>query len=148
MKFFYINSNDARWFRHWLRNNLLAFVAITGFLLVLPVMPKATMVGADNVVVGENTNGETPNQPSSAAQHSPVAVLPEGWRRTNRGWEHVSTWRPARPLMVAESTYSGESTWIQITLDKIHDVPPLIFALGQLTLVAVIVNVGHRESDS
>ena len=80
----------------------------------------------------------------------PNPVAPEGWRRTDQGWEHVSTWRPAaRPLgEIIETQVDQEPAWMRDLLERLRKVPPLMFALIQITAIAAIVNVARNQSES
>jgi hypothetical protein len=138
MKLFSLHPADAQWFRHWLRNNLIGFLAISCLLLILHSESTVRVVRTQNVIAFPVVN-----QQVTRVQH-PTAVLPEGWRRTNRGWEHVSTWRPMiEPMEPVQDNV--RATWLDALLNKLHDVPPWMFAVLQITAIAVIVNLtkGH-----
>ena len=162
MKLFKLHHDDARWLCRWMRNNLIGVLAILCFLVAIrnesPV-PFAAMshVQADQSLtlqsadlppeVGAAMPPETELVLLDARRPNPVA--PEGWRRTDQGWEHVSTWRPMpRPLdEIIETQVQQESVWIRFILARLRRVPPLMFALIQITAVAAIVNVARKRCE-
>ncbi len=79
----------------------------------------------------------------------PNPVAPEGWRRTDQGWEHVSTWRPIpRPLdEIIETQVDRSPPGFDTYLIRLRSVPPLMFALIQITAIATIVNVARNKNE-
>ena len=151
MKFFYLHPNDVRWLCRWLRNNLLCMVAIVCFLLTIRLassMPLAPITRSQ-VDHSSAATGDLPHEGELLLLTSrhPIPVAPEGWRRTDKGWEHVSTWRSMpRPLgEIIKSQVEREPAWLQLTLAKLRNVPPLIFALIQLTAITAIVNTSRNK---
>lgn len=162
MKFFKLHPDDARWLCRWVRSNLVCVLAILCFLIAIrnetPV-PFATMsqVQADQAVA---VHSERPPEDVWTAlppetelvllgSRRPNPVAPEGWRRTDQGWEHVSTWRPIpRPLgEIIETQLDQEPAWVRFILDRLRSVPPLMFALIQITAIAAIVNVARNKNE-
>ena len=154
MKFFYVHPNDARWLRRWLANNIVCVLAIVCFLVTIRLatsVPPATIKRASadrSAVMQGDLPPETDRVLPNSRERNPVA--PEGWRRTDQGWEHVSTWPPIpRPLFeIIQSQQDREPAWIQLLLAKLRNVPPLIFALIQVTAIAVIVNARGSKQNS
>jgi hypothetical protein len=162
MKLFKLHPDDARWLCRWMRSNLVCVLAILCFLAAIrnesPV-PFATMrqVQADQSLtlqsadlspdVGTAMPPETELVLLDSRRPNPVA--PEGWRRTDQGWEHVSTWRPMpRPLdEIIETQVDQEPAWVRFILDRLRSVPPLMFALIQITAIAAIVNVARNRRE-
>ncbi|MFK8114110.1 MAG: hypothetical protein AB8B91_18050 [Rubripirellula sp.] len=143
MKYFYVSPQDARWLRRWLLNNLVGVVAIVGVIMVIRVESSVPDVGPHQVISVNQVVGS-----DSSLLHKPTAVAPEGWRRTSSGWQHVSTWRKSSPpIAVVDQQESIEPTWIDQTLQRIQGVPPLMFALIQITAIAAIVNIAGKEQD-
>ncbi len=135
MQYFYVHPDDARWLRRWLRNNVLCVAAILGFLALIrwdayPPLEVMQRAGAVHVV----ESGQ------------PRAVAPQGWRRTNRGWEHVSTWRrPSRDLAeIIRLQETREPAWIRSILAGLRGIPPLVYAFIQVGAIAAIVHVTRR----
>lgn len=168
MNFFYIHPDDLRWLGRWLRNNLLCIVAIICFLLMIRLLSSApaSLVAQSEIAEKPAYNERCELSPGSepcelsdgnergermTADAQPErttadvqfqAVAPEGWRLTATGWEDVSTW-PALPRSLGEIVLSqekNEPAWLQFTLAKVRGIPPLVFALLQLTAIAAIVN--------
>jgi hypothetical protein len=145
MKYFHVHPDDARRLRRWLYSNLLCFLAIAFFLMAIRFESSVPLAAMDQRVPGDpfelamSVPPETaPVLPTSRSRH---AVAPEGWRRTARGWEHVSTW-PALPRPLGEiirHQQDREPLWIQFILGTLRNVPPLAFALLQIVTVAAIV---------
>jgi hypothetical protein len=149
MKYFYMHPNDVRWLCRWFRSNLLCIVAITCFLLMIRLVTSTppTSIAHCEVLLDCDLPQETEMELLTSRQLRPVA--PEGWRLTNKGWEHASTWPPLpRPLgEIIKDQQDREPAWLQLTLAKLRGVPPLIFALMQLTAVTAIVNTSRNSRE-
>lgn len=151
MKFFDVHPDDARWLRRWLRSNVLCFGLIICFALAIRFDPVASHEARS---AGQAESSELAALPPetdlvllTSRDLNPIA--PQGWRRTARGWEHVSSWSMPRPLgEIIASQRSREPVWMQMTLAKLRNVPPLFFALLQIIAVAVIVAIARRRSES
>lgn len=80
---------------------------------------------------------------NAAVQQS--AVIPTGWRRTNAGWEHASTWSLGssniNDLIAAQRR--REPAWIRFFFLKLRSIPPLVVAVMQITAIAVIMRIAE-----
>ncbi len=145
MRFFHIHPHDSQWLRRWLRAQAFCVVVLVCVLLAMRASTPERLKGEPEA------NRIQANSVALEQMSRPISVAPEGWRRTRNGWEHVSTWRSVatRPLAeIIESQRQAEPAWIQAGLLKIREVPPLMFALIQITSIAVIVNVLREEKVS
>jgi hypothetical protein len=132
-----INPQDRRWIARWLRSNLVCVFVAGCLLLVLRVESTVPVIrmkqaNADSVVRSEEG----------------ISVPPQGWRRTANGWEHVSGWQQlaSRPLgELVLNQRRREPVWIQTALRTLRQLPPLTFALLQLTAIAAIVWVAEAR---
>ena len=132
-----INSEDRRWLKRWLRSNLVC-VAVAGCLLV-------ALRGESNVPVIRMTQA---NAESIVHTDAGISVLPQGWRRTANGWEHVSRWQNPASLPLGElvlNQQQREPAWMKAVLRTLRMLPPLAFALMQLTAIAMIVWVAEAR---
>ncbi len=132
-----INAQDRRWFARWLRGNLICVFVAGCLLLLLHVELTVPVVRMKQAHAG----------PSVTPQVG-VSVLPKGWRRTSNGWEHVSHWRNPASLPLGELVVSQrqrEPVLIQKILRSLREVPPLAFAMLQLTAIAAIVWVAEEQ---
>jgi hypothetical protein len=151
MNFFYVHPDDARRLRSWLFSNLLCFVAIVCFLLAIRFETSVPVAAMNQGARDDQAELATVLPPNTEgvllSSRSRSAVAPEGWRRTDQGWEDVSTW-PAlqRPLgEIIRHQEEREPAWIQFVLATLRDVPPLAFALLQVSMVAAIVILAKRR---
>lgn len=78
---------------------------------------------------------------------SPNPIAPQGWRRTDRGWEHVSTWpKPGRPLgEIVREQEQREPRWLSNVLTEVRQLPPLTFAALQIVAIAGVVRLSFRS---
>lgn len=131
MSFFYIHPDDRRWLKRWFRNNLVCFAVIVLFLLTLRL---STAVRPEPVVTDEPV----------AAAHE--VVVPEGWRRTNRGWEHTSRWQLAEPSDATRyaSVALVQPIWATTTMETVRNTSPLVIAVMQITAIALIVRTSRK----
>lgn len=143
MKFFHVHPNDSRWLRSWLRNNLIGFVAIVGIIAIFRFGTANSLPHRFDHLAFQQIAF-----PSPVAIANPTAVLPEGWRRTAHGWEHVSTWRPMATPQAAIAAGKKSSNWIDQILGRIQKISPVMFALIQITAIAAIINITRKEPAS
>lgn len=162
MKFFNLHSDDARWLSRWVRSNLVCVLAIICFLIAIRNETPVPFVSISQVQADQSValrSADLPPEDLGTAlppetklvllgSRRPNPVAPEGWRRTDQGWEHVSTWRPIpRPLdEIIATQVDREPAWIRNILDRLRSVPPLMFALIQVTAIAAIVNVAGNKN--
>lgn len=149
-------QKEIRWFRRWLKGQL-AFAAMVLMFVVLvraqsPQIPDSVndlehqasaQTGSSRVETRDATSKELPPETELIYLHRSPAnpVAPTGWRRTQNGWEDVSTWpamAPSLPEIVMRQELQ-ESAWLRDSLRTLRRVPPLVFAMLQLAAVAVIV---------
>jgi hypothetical protein len=152
MKFFYMHPDDAQWLRRWLRNNLVCFLAILGFLLIIRfegIDPLEAMktARADHSEVATSSQLPAEREFAQLTSRSPDPIAPQGWRRTEQGWEDVSKWPPLpRPLgEIILGQQEREPAWIQFSLATVRGIPPLAFAMLQIAAIAVVVNLSRRR---
>ena len=76
------------------------------------------------------------------------ATVPHGWRRTNQGWEHTSTWTLSN-LTINQwiaTQHDREPAWIRAGFSTLRSIPPLMVATLQIAAIAVITNIDkHRR---
>ena len=100
-------------------------------------------------VSGESLGAQLPSEVElvQLSASRPSSVPPKGWRRTDRGWENVATWRPiARPLgEIVMRQEAREPNWMKSAMAKVRQVPPLAFAMLQIAAISAIVGVSRRE---
>jgi hypothetical protein len=147
-----LHPEDARFLRRSLRNNLLCCLAITAFVLAIRSEQATTLSAAKRAQADSPTPAimvsDSPPETQAVllTSTSPIARAPEGWRRTEQGWEHVSNWSLPRSLGdIIESQQRREPVWAQFTLDLLNAVPPLVYGLIQIAAITVIVNIGGRR---
>jgi len=150
------HKNEIRWLRRWLKGQ----IAFGAMVLMFVVLVRAQSpqfgdsvsdlevqgsieAGSDRVKIGEAISKELPPETELIYLHRSPAnpVAPTGWRRTQHGWEDVSTWptkAPSLPEIVMRQELQ-ESAWIRDSLQTLRRVPPLVFAMLQLAAVAVII---------
>jgi len=137
MNLFYLHPDDRRWLKRWFRNNLVCFACIIGFLLLLRL---ASMV--------PEAIGSLDAFGNRVDQDATVAVSPYGWRRTNEGWQHTSTWMRSSNHDVASSEPrplpSMQPAWAIITMETVRRTSPLVIASIQITLIAIIIRISLR----
>jgi hypothetical protein len=140
MKQFNLSAQDRNWLSTWMRNNLVCAVGVACLLVGLQMgstVPLVQMKQASADPIATATDG--------------ISVPPHGWRRTINGWEHVSAWRSpsSRPLgEIVSIQRQREPAWLQQSLRRLRELPPLIFALFQLTAIAAIIWVAdaHKKT--
>ena len=138
MTLFNIESKDRQWLTRWLFSNLVC-VTVLGCLLVLlrfesttPVIPM-TQATADTLTAVTEVG----------------SIPPQGWRRTANGWEHTSHWRSRSSRPLAELILiqrDREPAWAQKGLHVLRELPPLTYAMFQLTAIAAIVWVAESRT--
>ena len=142
MKLFHVHPSDSQWLRRWLRAQFFCCLAIVCVLVGMRLdSPRRYPDVSQGVQISSVVLGQLPNA---------VSVSPEGWRRTSQGWEHVSTWRSIETRSLGEiidGQLKTEPAWVQFTLEKLRNVPPLMFAVLQITLIAVVVNVFREQTE-
>lgn len=130
MSFFHVHPDDVRWLRRWLRGNLICML-VCGCLLMM--LRMETSVRPSSIRVAADVTATHP------------AIIPQGWRRTQDGWEHTTTWRTRIwPRAVDLDESPAQPWWIQGTLAMLRAVPPLVFAIVQIALIAIIVAAASR----
>lgn len=164
MKFLDLHQDDAKWLRRWMRSNLVCVLGISCFLVALRDQTSLPFVSlgqlqADQLVAVRDETGVPTGDKSSTLppetelvlldKRRPNPVAPTGWRRTAQGWEDVSTWRPApRPLgEIIATQVDREPVWAREILGRLRGVPPLMFAMVQITAIAAIVRFAKNRDD-
>ena len=162
MKFIARHPQESRWLRRWLRSHFVCFLSLAAFLLLLRMpstQPRAQQARADlaerpgDLQSGDpsigSEEGSLPPETKIIYLHAREAnpVSPQGWRRTDRGWEHVSTWRKfGRPLAeIVMDQQEREPGWIKSGLASIRKLPPLAFAMLQITAISAIFWLSQRD---
>ena len=69
-----------------------------------------------------------------------TSVPPEGWRRTNRGWEHVSSWAsPTKSIdSLMETQAAREPAFARGLLAQVSKLSPVTFAMCQVVAILAI----------
>ena len=82
----------------------------------------------------------------------PIAIRPTGWRRTPRGWEHVSQWRPRPSRTMRETLRRYEQRpadrWVAPVQRTVGQAPVWTWAVAQLTVVGAVVGATTRRNPS
>ncbi len=170
------HSEDARWLRRWLRSHFVCMLSLAIFLVLLRMpstQPREREARADLSEPKDPQPGEHPLSSSDSSlrsgdpslrsggeaslppeteviylqTRSANPVPPQGWRRTDRGWEHVSTWRKiGRPLAeIVMDQQKREPGWVNSGLASIRELPPLAFAMLQITAISAIFWLAGRD---
>lgn len=160
MKLLKLHPDDAQWLRRWIRSNLVCVLVILCFLIAIRNQSPESCTTSGLAQAGQlpvqPAYGET-DRPEEVLppetklvlldSRRPNPVLPEGWRRTKHGWEHVSTWRIPRPLgQIIANQLDREPVWARNILAGLRSVPPLMFALIQITAIAAIINASRNRT--
>lgn len=68
-----------------------------------------------------------------------AAVVPRGWRKTAKGWEHTSTWQIGSPLAeIWLRQRQRENHWLTDFFRWLRMVPPLAYAGLQVIAISAI----------
>jgi hypothetical protein len=161
MTFFHVHPDEVVWLRRWLRGNLICCLAIVCFALAIRFDPsvspepmklaRASLARGYNALIASPPDDRLPPESELILLTSRPAnpIAPQGWRRTDQGWEHVSTWSLPRPLgEIIEGQRDREPAWLQLTLARLRDVPPLVFGMLQIAAIALIVRFTRYLSPS
>ncbi len=168
------DTSDLAWLKRWGRSNVVCVLGIVAFLLLLRTgsdstrewrfESQATAADGDSgsadqpLVTAETPSSTVAFRPAATTgvdslelkpdgTMGPVSVAPTGWRRTANGWENVATWtKPSRPLReIVAMQHEREPQWMRSTLAGVRGLPPLAFAMLQITAIAAIVAIGRRS---
>ena len=156
------HPEDARSLRRWLRSRFICLLSLPALLVLLRMPltpPREQQARAD---LSERREDLRPGDRSLGWDDSSLPpeteviylqtrkanpVPPQGWRRTDRGWEHVSTWRKlGRPLAeIVMDQQEREPGWVKSGLASIRELPPLAFAMLQVTAISAIFWLSQRD---
>ncbi len=77
---------------------------------------------------------------SSGSGRKLNSVPPEGWRRTNRGWEHVSSWTSPTESIASlmETQAAREPAFARGLLAQVSKLSPVTFAMCQVVAILAI----------
>jgi len=162
MTFIKIDKKDRRWLAGWLRGNLICFLVAASMLFALRVestipVVRVTQASIDRPgtkqisskqISSKQTGANQTGAKQSSGMEDPVridrgiSVAPQGWRRTSNGWELASRWRLPSSLTLGELILiqrDREPVWIRSSLKWLRELPPLTFAMFQLTAIAAIL---------
>ena len=160
MTFLYLHTDDRAWMLQRLRSSARGMTALLVLSAVMhdPADVRgssgaATVPVTGSVAVVSTSSSEV--QTASITGRQPNPVPPVGWRRTNRGWEHVSTWPTAEARTLSPNAAASinelilnqrasESAWLQTILGRLRQIPPLMFSVMQITAIAVIALCARR----
>ncbi|MFG0262297.1 MAG: hypothetical protein ACF788_07895, partial [Novipirellula sp. JB048] len=164
--------------KHWLWVNAKCVALLIAFIAVLRYAPSAAEPAIEPgsattarahaseraqpeqwihaAALGEDAGGgvRAAARSEEASEHRrPNPIPPTGWRRTNRGWEHTSSWA-ASSLENHSSSISEliaiqesrEPMWLRSLMGRVSGIPPLMIAMLQLTLIALILTIPARTS--
>jgi hypothetical protein len=157
MKMPVLSVND----RQWMKCRLKRTAWITAVLFILNV---ATTIGfwAKDEVERSNTKATTARSPeirlvsrnssstSRAEDRTVQSIAPTGWRRTNRGWEHVSSWGSSRTSITAlmETQAAREPALARGLLANVSKLSPVTFAICQVGAIVAIILATQSVSRS
>ena len=129
MSHFYLHPEDRRWLKRWFRNNLICVAAIIVFVSILHI----------SAVVQESVT-------ANSVRGQDEAVIPEGWRRTAKGWVHTSQWHfsQAETTSVPKSSGGVEPRWFGNAMETVRRTSPLVIAMMQIASVAIIICLSRR----
>ena len=163
MKCFARHPDDVRWLRRWLRSHFVCVMSLAAFLVLLRMpsaQPREREARKELAELREDLRSSDPSNglgdEASLPPETEVIYLqarganpvpPQGWRRTDRGWEHVSTWRRiGRPLAeIVMDQQDREPGWVNSGLARIRELPPLAFAMLQITAISAIFWLAGRD---
>lgn len=133
MNYFYLHPDDRRWLKRWFRNNLICLAAIIAFVSILHI----------SAVVQESVK-------ANSVRGQDEAVIPEGWRRTAKGWVHTSQWHfsQAETTSVPKSPRGVQPSWLRDAMETVRQTSPLVIAMMQITSVAIIVCLSRRTPNA
>jgi len=126
----------------WMRRRLRTTLCLGAMLLALQTLSAiATPSQADRKK--RQASERLVSSVEVTPRRTGRAVLPVGWRRTSKGWEHVSTWgpKPVNELTLSQRIIAqreSEPAWLQTGLAKIRRTPPGCFAMAQLLAVGIL----------
>ncbi|TWT81820.1 hypothetical protein CA13_32730 [Planctomycetes bacterium CA13] len=154
-----LHPDDISQLKRWLWINVKCVVVVVVLFLLSGVRGSGS--SADEQLRGQVSLESTLALPVETElrllnAHQPRPIPPTGWRRTNHGWEHTSTW-PSDIVAGEKKSISEliaiqearEPMWLQVTLGKVRGVPPLMIALIQITAIAVLISIGrHKRVES
>ena len=155
MNILHVHTDDRAWMWRRLRSSIRGMTVLLVLSLLMhrgPSLPGSTgseTTATARSVAVDSAPSETRIAVASGTDRQLNPVAPVGWRRTNRGWEHVSTWPTAGTTMLSTGTSdsinqlilsqrASESWWLQTTLAHLRQIPPLIFCVMQIAAIAVI----------
>ncbi|MDF1842238.1 MAG: hypothetical protein P1U77_12440 [Rubripirellula sp.] len=133
MSHFYLHPDDRRWLKRWFRNNLVCVAAIIAFVSILHV----------SAVVQESVN-------ANSVREQGEAVIPEGWRRTAKGWVHTSQWHfsQAEATSIPKLPRGVQLRWLGDAMETVRRTSPLVIAMMQIASVAIIICLSRRTPRS
>ncbi|TWU22022.1 hypothetical protein Pla52o_30700 [Novipirellula galeiformis] len=159
-----LNTNDVRLLKHWLWVNVKCVAMLMAFIAVMRYSPDVPAHSLESVTFAARpTQGEGQSRsermvlaaspPASAIEgRRPNPIPPTGWRRTNRGWEHTATWPSSSSLSQQNSISeliaiqeSREPKWLQSLLGRVSRIPPLMIAVLQITIIALILTMAQSR---
>ncbi|WP_372725689.1 hypothetical protein [Novipirellula sp.] len=154
------NKNDIRLLKHCLWINAKCVALIVAFVIALqwahgdpiPSLASAPAATTSATSTTAATATATPAVTSTGGRpRNPIP--PTGWRRTNRGWEHTSSWPQTSGLGQTHSISeliamqeSREPKWFNSMLGRVSGIPPLMIAVLQITMIAVIFNMAKPKA--
>ncbi len=163
MSNFGFNKNDVRLLKHCLWVNAKCVAMIVAFVIVLRLTHETPAHSIASIPVAQMSVAQIPVTATSSvvststltsAEGRPLnPIPPTGWRRTNRGWEHTSSWPQTSGLGQTHSISeliamqeSREPRWLNTVLGRVGGIPPLMIAVLQITMIAVIFNVAKPKA--
>ncbi|MCM2373211.1 hypothetical protein [Aporhodopirellula aestuarii] len=128
----------------WMLRRLRVTLGIAVILFAVQTVSAVSRTGWSVRTTSEET------KPSMTEQ--PRAVLPQGWRRTASGWQHVSTWSaiPDQTLSLTEHVIAqrdAEPPWLREGMAMLRQIHPGWIAIAQLTAVGVLFLASRHQSD-
>ncbi len=150
--------------RRWMKVRLLRTCKLSLLFLVLSVAadfnPHASLSSAagsnQSVATSDSRRSEIPelsNRTLNAKSQDDNwflerrSVPPSGWRKTNRGWERVSTWAGYGPPIneLIHTQKASEPAWAQVVFARLTNVSPITIALIQIFLITAICAAANSK---
>ena len=168
-----VRDQPIAWMRHRLRTTFWILVFLTSIqsfsaLPSISLLQSVTVADGQEITDGQeltamsdsigpnmDTNSESTQSKVSNQTKLKVqlrAVAPTGWRRTSKGWQNVSSWRPmVQHIPLSQRVIAqreSQPAWLQRAMTSIRRTPPGCVAIAQLVCVGMLfLAVGQKIED-
>lgn len=142
MKRHVLTDQDRRWMVSRLKTSgrlmagLVLFNVATSFGWTSRDLPHEIRA----TVTAQTPEIQTVPSASSESGRKLKSVPPQGWRRTNRGWEHVNSWKSPTISMdsLMQTQAAREPVLARDLLTKVSKLSPVTFAVCQVVAILAI----------